>query len=146
MTYSTDLKAIFDGLISTIIATSSFTSTNTTGAYIKSWEGVTYPVCMVRPTRDRLAFKEIGGAIEQREVSFKVIIKNDGTGIQDDQDSIMDLAGEVIDQIRSSPNLGVTTFKVEAEDQEIDYSMSETPSAIFYYAVLTVRVLYLPNI
>jgi len=142
MTYGTQYKAIYQALIDTIVATTTFTTTNTTGNYIKDWTGITYPTCMVRPMKDRLVTTELSGALEQREARFKIIIKNTGTGTKTDQDTIIDYVGEIIDQIKSSRNLGLSSVSAEASDEDIDYSLSTDRSAIFYYAIIIVRVNY----
>ena len=141
MGYATDYQTLYQGLIDTIIATTTFTSTNTTGAYIKDWAGVTYPTCMVRPMRDRLISTELGGALEVREARFKVIIKNTGTGTKANQDTIIGYVGEIIDKIKTSRNLGVS-MAAEASDEDTDYSLSSDRSAVFYYAIMTIKVLW----
>lgn len=141
MGYATTITSALDALIAQIIATTSFTASNTSGAYLKSWQGVTYPVAMVRLQRDRMPRYQLGGKIVEHEMEFKVTIKKDGTGTQDDADNIISLAGEIVDKIESDINLGgVTGGSAVAEVTEVDYSLSEDRSAIFYYAVLTVQV------
>lgn len=142
MGYTTDFQTIYQAVIDAIVATSTFTTTNTTGAYMKDWTGISYPVCMVRPMKDTLISTELGGILEIREARFKVTIKNSGTGTKTDQDTIIGYVGEIIDYLRDHRDLGVTIAGVDANDADIDYSLSESRSAIFYYAILIIRVTY----
>lgn len=144
MGYSTDFTAILDALITTIVATTTFTSDNTSGAYLKSWQGATYPICLVRPRSDAAITVMMGEVHAERLAVFRVEVRAKGTGTQDDLDTIIGYAGEIIDQIEGNRNLGVTTgIFIDVENINVDYSLSPAESAVFYYAILEVRIRYI---
>jgi hypothetical protein len=143
--YSTDFTAIFDALISTVQSCSSFTTSNTTGAYIKDWSGVSYPVCTIRPRSDERIAWEIGNRIEERRAVFRVEIRNLGTGTQNNQDTMISLVGEIKDAIDGSNDLGgVSGIALIAYDQDIEYSQRRgvDRNAVIYYSIMLIRVEY----
>jgi len=141
--YSTDFQAIWDALINTIVSTTTFTSTNTSGAFYKSWQGVTYPICTVRPREDKRIEEEVGGVTERRLATFRVEIRSKGTGLQDDQDTIIGYVGEIKDAIVANSSLGCTTVPCHAYDFRVEYSQQgQGKSAVIFFAVMEVQVLW----
>jgi hypothetical protein len=144
MGYGADYTAIWDALITAVQGCSSFSSTNTSGAYIKDWTGVTYPIAMIRPRRDQRVSTEIGAGIEERVGVFRIEIRNLGTGTQDDQDTIISLVGEIKDAIDADPTLGgVANVNATAEDSEIDFSLRPRGNAVVYYAIMLIKIVYI---
>ena len=144
MGYGSNFTAILDALITTIVATTTFTSANTSGAYLKSWQGVDYPICIVRPRNDNAVTVHINEVHAERRAVFRVEVRAKGTGTQDNLDTIIGYVGEIVDQIEGNRNLGVTTgMFVDVENINVDYSISPAESAIFYFAILEVRIRYI---
>jgi len=143
MGYGAVIKDIHDKLINLVKGCESFSSSTVTGAFIKDFTGVTYPVAMIRPIRDRFSGVNIADGLYESVATFRIRIVHKGTGTKSDVDRVYSLTGEVVDAIESNRNLGSSSAHVIAKVDTIDYSQSEQPSGIFYYSVIMVDVRYL---
>jgi len=141
MAYGTIITAVFDALITKIQSCSSFSTTNATGKYYTSWQGVTYPVVMIRPLRDVFLSKMIGYKISPQDLTFRIEIKNTGTGTKANINTMISLVGEIVDAIEAEKNLGaVANTNLICTIRNIDYSLERSKSAIFYHAFITVLI------
>lgn len=145
MAYGIVAKAVFQAVITMVQATSSFSTINATGNFIKSWQGVTYPVAMISPRTDTFLPKMIAYGISPQNFQFRITIKNTGTGTKANMDTLMEYVGEIVDQIEGDKNLGTISggHNLIAKIDSVDYSLSEErrTSAIFYYAVIDITVM-----
>jgi len=143
MGYAAVIKEILVNLKTVIESTTDFTSAkgNVSRAYLKSWQGVTYPVCQIRPLIDDFGKETIGGHREEETFNVEVKVKAIGTGSETDQDSIIGYVGEIVDAIEAKRSLDCTLAFVQAIPRRIVYTLSPTEgSAVFYYAVILVKI------
>ena len=144
MGYGTDLIGVWNALIATVQACSSFSSSNTMGGYLKDWAGVTYPICWIRPMEDDPVQTTLGDGLKQRKATFRIGIKKDGTGTKANQESMINLVGEIKDQIDGNRKLGgVTGITVLADEVKVSFSLqAEARSLVWYYVRMQIPILY----
>jgi len=133
MGYADTLKGVKTSLLDMIKATSSFSASNTFADYIKDLEGVSYPVAFLRLREDRPEMS--GPSHSYHHFIWRIEIHHKGTGTESDLNSIIDLVGEIIDQMESDRTLGNSDIQT-TEELRTSYSWRRIASAIFYYAFI----------
>jgi len=142
MGYAETIRLAKSAIKSMIQATESFSSSNTFAGYLKSLQDVSYPVALIRLRRDTP--RPIGPFETRHLLQFRIEIHHQGTGSESDLDSIINLVGEIIDQLEYDRTLGESSI-TNTEVIEVDYSLQPRQSAIFYYAYITLQLEILRN-
>jgi len=135
MGYAATVKGVKDSILTVIKATTTFDSTNTFADYIKSLEGLSYPVAFLRLREDRHEMS--GPSHVYQHLIWRVEVHSRGTGTEADLEAIIGYVGEIIDQIESDRTLGNSNIQT-TEVLRVSYSWRRAPSAIFYYAFIEI--------
>jgi len=137
MGYADFMKGILTSVINLVAGTASFDSSRAIADFLKSLEGLSYPVAFIRLIEDRPEPR--GPKLTEHYITYRIEIHHRGTGTKSDLDSLLDYSGEVIDAVESDRTLGNANIQ-NTEYMRGNFSYRPTPTAIFYYCYVELRI------
>jgi len=135
VSYETVLDDVIDKLETAVEATSSFVATTVHFDYVKTID--THPTCLLRIVRDDVS--AIGPKETRHVVTFRAVIHHQGMGTKANLNEMVQYVGEIVDKVESDRTLG-SSYVLNSEIASVDYSMSELPSFVKYFAYIEIQV------
>lgn len=130
---------ILQQIVHDMIGTTIFPKENVTYGFWKNWSYNEYPNCQVSFVRDRVT--DATRDEEHHYFTFEVKATIQGTGKpEEDQDTQIDVIGQIYDAIRTDNTLGGYANWVVVRNVDVTFRRSE--SLIFYDFLVTLEVLY----
>lgn len=140
-TYYTNIKALKDGILTTVKAGTTTFATHIYADYVKQIPA--NPTALLRLRRDMMS--AIGARETLHKVTFEIWIQYRGDYSESTLNSMMSYVGEIVDALEANRTLGVAS-DVDTEIVDIDYSFREDRSAILHTSNMRIEIRHLRNV